>query len=707
MQRQLCAGHERELMKMNPVVLMALGLATVSSLSAAQGELLFPNSDFESGTLENWTAEGDAFTHQPTRGDNASARGRESASLQGDYYIGTFENYDGRTGKAGATRGDGATGTLTSIPFKVTRDYLTFRVGGGSDSSLLGVALLSGGDEIPLFSGFSSETMKVVSSDVSKFRGREVRLKIYDRATKGWGHINADDFRWSDAPLGQTRVAMKLPELEDEWSTFPLYQQVGYDQPLRPQFHFTSRMGWLNDPNGMVYYDGEWHMYFQHYAKGNASGNKSWGNAKSIDLMRWKQFPHAINPYPKVDGSDGVHAIWSGSAVVDLHDSLGKQQGDTKTLFALYSATHSKFFQGGAYSTDRGRTWTKINGGKPVIPHQEGFDKGQRDPRLFYYAPEKCYYTIMMIGGPERKVRLWKSTNLLDWEQVFDIPGKAAECIDMYEVSVDGDPHRKKWVIADAGTHYEVGEFDGKSWKGYGEKDAQGKRLRFDYGDAYYAAQVFNQGPDGRVVHIGWLQSKQAGYRPFLDAGMPFTQQMSIPAEITLRDTPEGIRMYRNPVREIETLYRETHPFEKLSAGNLNTRLKDIRAELVDLTLRAESGKDFTLNIRGLKIDYLAGSNAFRVENRARVEGIRQAWNKEHPFRDNGIRMIPAPPVDGRVTLRALVDRASLELFVNDGAAAASFVMVPDADNRTIAIEGHDDLTIESMVVNELNSIWK
>ncbi len=110
----------------------------------------------------------------------------------------------------------------------------------------------------------------------------------------------------------------------------------------------------------------------------------------------------------------------------------------------------------------------------------------------------------MMIGGPDRLVRLWKSTNLLDWEIIGDIPNKAAECIDMYAVPVDGDPENVRWIISDAGAHYEIGEFDGKTWKGYGAMDADDRRLKFDYGDAWYAAQAFNQGPDGRVVHVGW-----------------------------------------------------------------------------------------------------------------------------------------------------------------------------------------------------------
>lgn len=140
-------------------------------------------------------------------------------------------------------------------------------------------------------------------------------------------------------------------------------------------------MGWINDPNGLVYADGEWHLCFQHYAKGNTRGPKSWGNAVSADLVHWRQLPHAINPYPNVFGKDGIHAIWSGSAVADVLNALGKQRGAAKTLFALYTAINPDgFFQGGACSTDRGRTWTKINGGRIVI-----YSGGQTRSRLRRY----------------------------------------------------------------------------------------------------------------------------------------------------------------------------------------------------------------------------------------------------------------------------------------------------------------------------------
>ncbi|MEI6176097.1 MAG: glycoside hydrolase family 32 protein [Verrucomicrobiota bacterium] len=510
----------------------------------------------------------------------------------------------------------------------------------------------------------------------------------------------------------------------DEWlnaptyDTFPMYAGVAYDQPLRPQFHFTSRVGWLNDPNGMVYYDGEWFMAFQHYAKGNTNGPKSWGNAVSKDLVHWTQLPHALNPYRNVKWDKGNdHAIWSGSAIVDEFNALGKQKGDVKTIFAMFTATHAgedkkaAFFQVGAYSTDKGRTWTKINDGKPLVDHLEGFDPGQRDPYLFFHAPTKSYRFIMEIGGPEKAVRIWKSTDLMNWEPVCDIPNKSAECINMYAVPLDGDPKNMKWVIADAGTAYEVGDFDGTKWIGFGDKDKDGRRLRFDFGDCYYAAQTFNNGPDHRVVHVGWLRSAAPGFTPFNEAGMPFNQQLSVPAEITLRTTPDGIRMYRNPVKELAGLYAKSDKFENLTHAAANAKLAALKPELIDMTISFVPAGDLTLTVRGLNINYEAAKNQFVFTNSVRAEAEKAGMLKlpperQRPYKDTGRREIPAPTVDGKVKLRVLVDRASLELFINDGQAAASFTVIPDAKNRDISLTGDAALKIASLEVNELKSIW-
>ena len=697
-------------MKKN-IVCLLLALSSASVFAAS--ELLFDNSDFEKGTLENWTAEGDAMTFQPTKGDQIAARtqGKDTNNIQGEYWIGTFEKYDGKTGNPGAIRGDAATGRLVSKEFTIKKPYIAFRIGGGTDINLLGVGLLVDGDEWMGSANLSmTATMRPMSFDVRRLQGKTVKLVVEDKSTAGWGWINVDDFRAADEPQGDVFIPIKRPKLADEWSTFPLYGRVGYDQALRPQFHFTSRMGWINDPNGMVYYDGEWHMCFQLDAKGTASGPKSWGNAVSKDLMHWTQLPHAINPYPNVMVDKGeLHTIWSGSAVVDELNALGKQEGSVKTLFAIYTATHSDenhkgaFFQAGAFSTDKGRTWTKINGGKPIIAHLDGYDPGQRDPYVFYHPETKSYVIIMFVGGPERAVRIWRSTDLLNWEVLQDIPDKAAECINMFPVALDGDPKNRKWVITSAGTGYDVGDFDGRKWTG-----SKGYPFRFQYGDSYYAAQAFNMAPDGRTVNIGWMPVGDPGYQPFLNAKMPFTQQLSIPTELTLRTTPGGIRLNQYPVREIAKLYSKTDKFENLTVEAANAKLAALSPELIDMTIAFVPAGDLTLNVRGLAIHYVADKKEIQFTNRARVEAIKPALPPElqKTFNDTGLRAIPAPEVDGKVKLRVLVDRASLELFANDGAANASFTVVPDPQNREISLTGGDTLKISAMEVNELKSMW-
>ena len=720
MPRSLLRGIEpsqiNDFMNMKiPFTLLVCALSSASAFAAS--ELLFDNSDFEKGTLGNWTAEGDAMTIQPTKGDQIAARtqGKDTNNVQGEYWVGTFEKYDGKTGSPGAVRGDAATGRLVSKEFTIKKPYITFRIGGGTDNNLLGVGLIVNGEEWMGSANLTmNATMKPMSFDVRKLQGKKVKLLVYDNSTVGWGWINVDDFRSADEPQGNVFIPIKRPKLADEWSTFPLYERVGYDQALRPQFHFTSRMGWINDPNGMVYYDGEWHLCFQLDAKGTASGPKSWGNAVSKDLMHWEQLPHAINPYPNVMSGKGdtLHTIWSGSACVDELNALGKQTGKVKTLFAIYTATYADenhkgaFFQAGAYSTDKGRTWTKINGGKPIIEHIEGYDPGQRDPYVFYHAPTKSYVIIMFVGGPEHAVRLWRSTDLSKWKVLQDIPNKAAECINMFSVALDGDPKNKKWVITNAGTGYEVGDFDGQKWTGLG-----GKGLQFQYGDSYYAAQAFNSAPDNRTINVGWMPNAQPGYSIFTDNGMPFTQQLSIPTELTLRTTPAGIRLYQYPVKEIEKLYSKTNKWENLSIETTNMKLSTLKPELIDLSLAFAPAGDLTLNVRGLKIEYKAAKQEFSFTNTARIEGMRAAMiklpaDKQRPDPDTGRRVVPAPAVNGQVKLRVLVDRTSLELFVNDGAANASFTVIPAADNRTISIDGNAAQKLDSVVINELKSIW-
>ena len=225
----------------------------------------------------------------------------------------------------------------------------------------------------------------------------------------------------------------------------------------------------------------------------------------------------------------------------------------------------------------------------------------------------------------------------MNWETVCDIPNKSAECINMYSVPVDGDPQNVRWVINNAGTSYEIGDFDGTKWTGLGDKDKAGRPLIFEYGDCYYAVQTFNQAPDHRVVHVGWLRTGSL----LTDAGMPFTQQLSIPAEITLRTTPDGLRMFRNPVKEIAELYAKTSKFDNVTVEAANTHLATLSPELMDMTIAFVPARDLTLNVRGLPIRYDAAKKEFAFTNTARVEREKAAMSKLPPakpqlYKDTG-----------------------------------------------------------------------
>jgi fructan beta-fructosidase len=477
--------------------------------------------------------------------------------------------------------------------------------------------------------------------------------------------------------------AKPAPDLQ----TFPSYLDVGYDQTYRPQFHFTSRKNWLNDPNGMVYYDGEYHLFFQHKPTTNPIPSKSWGHAVSKDMVHWEQLPHAIFPY-------GGGVIWSGTGAVDHHNTLGKQKGDTKTILACFTLARNTCYQALAYSMDRGRTFQLVNEGKAVVPNQ-GFDPKERDPKIFWYEPTKQWIMVLWVrksitdadkigrgsrrykNKPNRpsKVRFFTSENLTDWTVASDFHRNwTYECMDFVHLPVDGDPANKKWLLFDASFDYEIGDFDGKTF-------TTDKKVGLgDFGKNFYAAQTFNNSPDGRSVVIGWMRDRKEHFQKL---GMPFNQQMSFPTTMELRTTPEGIHLFRWPIKEIESLYTRKHEFSNRPIQELVAELRGIEAELIDASIEfdpKETG-DIEWTLRGRKVMYQSDKQAFLYKDTT----------------------LAAPPVNGTVKLRVLVDRGSIELFANEGAAVATHFALPDPQNRSITLSGNGSV---SLVIHELKSSW-
>ena len=465
----------------------------------------------------------------------------------------------------------------------------------------------------------------------------------------------------------------------DSFQTFDSYSDIKYDESLRPQFHFSSKKNWINDPNGMVFYKGEYHLFFQHNPKANHWGNMTWGHAVSKDMLHWEQLHHAILPY-----DNGT--IFSGTAAVDYPNSLGKNTEENKAIVAYF--THAQndnkdlFYQAGSFSTDRGRTFELIDGGSPRVQNQ-GFSRGERDPKIFWHVPSQKWVMVLWIKKADRKktydlgkVRFFCSTDLKNWEKLSDFDRKwVYECMDIVELAVDGNLSNKKWLIYDASFDYEIGSFDGTTLS------TDKKSYLGDLGDAFYAAQTFNNSPDGRTVIMGWLRTSDNNV--YVDNKMPFNQNMSFPSTLRLKTTEEGIRLFRWPIKEIVSLYEKSLVFEKIKSKILNKDLKSEEFEEIDLYAKFDRKQNLTfqINIRGQVLNFEKGKFYFN-------EVELPTLNKN------------------QVNIRLLLDRTTIEVFVDDGFSVLSSYAVPSPDQKKIYVTSDKIFLFDRFEVNKLQSIW-
>lgn len=300
-------------------------------------------------------------------------------------------------------------------------------------------------------------------------------------------------------------------------------QTSSYQEPFRPQFHFTPPIHWMNDPNGMVYYEGEYHLFYQYNPLGNRWGHMSWGHAVSRDLVHWSHLPLAL-------AEEGDIMIFSGSAVVDWQNTSGFGKDGKPPMVAIYTG-HNEMgrnqSQHIAYSNDKGRTWTKYDK-NPVLDLK---NPDFRDPKVFWYAPESKWVMTVVLAV-ERKVQFYGSKNLKEWTFLSEFGPQGAlggvwECPDLFELPVDGNPSRTKWVLGvnlgggsvagGSGGQYFIGHFDGKNFKS-DTKDIEPWRPRGDliadfesgYGNWKVRGRAFGDGPLAGA-HPG--QQKVGGFR--------------------------------------------------------------------------------------------------------------------------------------------------------------------------------------------------
>ena len=451
-----------------------------------------------------------------------------------------------------------------------------------------------------------------------------------------------------------------------------------YSELHRPQFHFTAKENWLNDPNGLVYCDGVWHLFFQHNPSAPVwSNNMTWGHAISRDLMHWEQLEHALHP-------DSLGTIFSGSAVVDHSDSAGFGPG---TLLAFYTAAGSAatparpFTQCLAFSVDNGEQWSKFSD-NPVVDWIEG---DNRDPAVIWHAASQQW--VMALYLADDRYALLVSKNARQWERTQELTLEAdTECPDFFPLSDESGAER--WVFWSASGRYVIGRFDGKIFT------PETGMLVCERGYNGYAAQTWSNAPNGRCVQISWMAG---GLYP----EMPFNQQMSIPVELKLKGSGVDAMLTRQPVAELDTLRDRSISVPSKTVSPGAPFVVETEAKLFDVSFAVARGSSKALYIvvRGqqLTIDWAL----------ARLKVVNGRPHRVGLVEESVCLPLSSAP-DVPLTFRLIVDLTSVEIFINDGEVSASFCYLPDGYKNSLVFFGAgDDQLLENFELFELKSIFR
>jgi sucrose-6-phosphate hydrolase SacC (GH32 family) len=425
----------------------------------------------------------------------------------------------------------------------------------------------------------------------------------------------------------------------------------------------------MNDPNGLIYYKGKYHLFFQHNPLENVWGNMSWGHAVSEDLINWKELPVAI-------ACDDSHAIFSGSAVVDYFNTAGFGTLENPAMVAIYTAhkhDDSHQAQALAYSLDEGLTWIKYEGNPVLDLKLDHF----RDPKVTWDRTTESWLMTVVLPK-ERKVSFYSSKDLKNWAYLSDFGPVGAvdgdwECPDLFPLFVDGDESKVKWVLlisinpggltGGSGTQYFIGDWNGE------EFTADEVKTRWlDYGRDNYAGVTFNDAPNQRRIFIGWMNNWE--YSPNFPTS-PWRGAMTLPRELSLIVKDGKLSLSANPVTELDNYIGE-----KISAGSkaeflqINTSISTSEGLSTKLRVTGDSGSYF-------EFGYDAKSKSIFVDR-------TNAWNE---IPSSHCHSAPVPSDEKIIDFCAVVDRASVEIFAASGTLVVTDLLFLKGANRSVTFE--------------------
>lgn len=506
-----------------------------------------------------------------------------------------------------------------------------------------------------------------VPFDLTPYKGHDVILNIVTTQDRSNIREAKDDACWKNIALADT---------------FDTANREKY----RPVFHHTPLYGWMNDPNGMFYKDGEWHLYYQWNPYGSKWQNMTWGHSSSKDLVNWEHHPAAIE-------GNGLGSVFSGSSVVDTENTAGFGKN---AIVSLYTSAGQSQMQSLAHSSDNGHTF-EIYPGNPILT----LESEARDPNMFWDSANKCW-VLSLAHALDREMLFFTSPDLKEWtlQSAF---GKGVgaqegvwECPDLFKLKVDGTDE-EKWVLVcninpggpfgGSATQYFIGDFDGKTFKGDTDATDTIPTKWMDYGKDHYATVSWSDAPDGRRTIIGWMSNWQ--YAAEVPT-MQFRSANTLPREAGLFKASDGqIYMSSTPSPELAAL--RDKPSTK--TGNISVGKKareyalpaangGVCEILIDIDSKKADSLDIVISNKGgerVVMKYKASDRTFSFDRRA--SGIVD-FSQDFP----AVTVAPTFNTDNRLSLRMFIDKSSMEVFGNGGKFVMTNLVFPTEPYSQISV---------------------
>jgi fructan beta-fructosidase len=508
-----------------------------------------------------------------------------------------------------------------------------------------------------------ASAMRLFQISVGGTQKREFPVQLAEHAIDYWIFLDVSEFKGSTITLtGLSGIAS--PSVQAALGRIYQANQIEgaatlYKESDRPQFHFTVKRGWSNDVNGPIFYKGQYHLFWQAFPFGVKwdTGFMYWGHAVSKDLIHWRELAPALVV-------DKLGAAWSGTSFVD-HDNDGGWGKDALVLvYTAFDRTSHKQVQCIAYSIDNGATFNRAAGNPVLDSNREVGSNDTRDPKVFWYEPGKRW---VMVLFEKDGMSFFNSTDLKTWTRRSHHKG-FHECPDFFELPIDGDKNRKKWVLHGGSSSYEIGTFDGETFTAESPvlHYAEGKNLHGD--DVLYAAQSFGEMPDGRRIQMAWGRIQLEG--------MPFTQMILFPTEFKLKTTKDGLRMQAAPIDEIAQLRTKARTWSTLTVADANQKLGSAGSGPLDVKLQAslESGDRLAVRYHGNDLTTIASED---LEN-------------------------------GRGQVEVLIDKGIAEIFVDGGARYISREIPLSTGGHGLELSVKQKTSVlNHLEIYEMKSMWK